>query len=208
MTEHVVLADLKDCDVSRETSLKLQDLAQLVLAENRHQNLIAKSTEASIWDRHILDSAQLVRLAHDRQQCWLDVGAGAGFPGMVLAILLRREHVLVEPRRRRAEFLEQSAAALGLADNVRVLQSVVERVKRTGVGTITARAVTSVEKLLSATHHLAGESTTWLLHKGRNASDEIEHAKTIWDARFETIQSLTAADAAIVRVTGLTGRRP
>lgn len=193
--------------VSRETLQKLEELVGLVLAENGNQNLIATSTGATIWDRHILDSAQLVDFAPARERCWLDVGSGAGFPGLVLAILTRSQHVLVEPRRRRAEFLEQAAKSLGINQSVRIVQTPVEKFEHPPVGTITARAVASVAKLLSVTHHLADQSTAWLLHKGRSARAEVDEARALWNADFELLPSCTAPDAAIVRVTSLTARR-
>lgn len=186
-------------DVSRETLLKLDVFADLVIAECRNQNLIARSTEPLIWKRHILDSAQLLGLARDRERCWLDVGSGAGFPGMVLAILTRSEHVLVEPRRRRADFLAHVAAALGLT-NVRIVRSTVETLTRSPVGTITARAVASIDKLLASTQHLADASTTWLLHKGRTGASEVASVRPIWNARFDLLPSLTDPSASIVRV--------
>lgn len=126
---------------------------------------------------------------------------------MVLAILLRSEHLLVEPRRRRAGFLVEAADSLGLSKNVRVSQASVERIARAPVGTITARAVTTIDGLIAATSHLADEATTWLLHKGRNASGEVDRARMTWDARFEMLPSITDPDAAIVRVSDFAGRR-
>lgn len=126
---------------------------------------------------------------------------------MVLALMTRSEHVLVDPRRRRAEFLSQAAETLGLDQHVRVVQATVEKVKCAPVNTITARAVSSIDNLLSRTRHLADDGTSWLLHKGRNAVAEIQDAKLAWNARFEMIPSVTDVDAVIVRVTELAGRR-
>lgn len=207
MTKAEAIAVIRDLGVSRETFPKLEELAHLVLVGNASQNLIAKSTEETIWGRHILDSAQLLDHIRDRERCWLDVGSGAGFPGLVLALLTQSEHVLVEPRRRRAEFLDQAARSLEVNQRVRVLQSAVEKIEHRQVGTVTARAVASIDKLLSATHHLADRSTTWLLHKGRSAGAEVDQAKALWNAEFEMLPSVTDSQSAIVRVTDLTGRR-
>lgn len=202
MTEADAFAAIEAMNVPRETLIKLQEFAGLVLAENQSQNLIARSTESRIWERHMLDSAQLLTIAGDQTRCSLDVGSGAGFPGMVLAILSGSEHVLVEPRRRRADFLTRVADALELT-NVRVVQSTVETLTRSPVGTITARAVASLGTLLLSTQHLADASTTWLLHRGRNASFEVDEIRPVWNAQFDLIPSLTDPSASIVRVREL-----
>ncbi len=191
--------------VSRETLKMLQTLVALVIAENRNQNLIASGSEASIWDRHILDSAQLYGLAPAHSGCWLDVGTGAGFPGLVLAAMTNSEHVLVEPRRKRAEFLTRAVDALGLMDRVHVIRTPVEKIVRPPVDVITARAVASLDKLLGATRQLAGPSTVWLLHKGRSAQAEIDEVGRRWSASFQMLPSLTDRDAAIVHVRDLRG---
>lgn len=195
-----------DADVPRETMLKLHRLVDMVLAENLRQNLIAKSTEASIWNRHVLDSAQLLRPGTAPEQCWLDVGTGAGFPGLVLAILSQSRHVLVEPRQRRAEFLRRASADFGIAGRVRVVQSTVEKFEHPSFDAITARAVATIDKLLVATAHLSGPSTTWILSKGRRAATEIAEARVVWNACFETSASITDPDALIVRVSKMSGR--
>lgn len=193
--------------VPRGTEAALSKLVDLVLSENQSQNLIAKSTEAVIWERHIRDSTQLVGLSGAHERTWLDVGTGAGFPGLVLAVLLQSEHVLTEPRRRRAEFLTRASEELGIDEKVTVIQSLVEKVRLAPFGTITARAVTTVDALLLATRHLADAGTTWLLHKGKSASKEVEQASAAWSARFELLPSVTSAEASIVRVTEFAGRR-
>lgn len=209
MTETEVVAVLAGrwC-VPRETVDDLSTYARLLLNENSRQNLIAKSTESRIWDRHILDSAQLLNFAPSSSATWLDVGSGAGFPGLVLAILSRSQHILVEPRRRRAGFLSDVVAALALGTRVRVEQKMVEKLDDKPVGVITGRAVTSVHDLLARTRHLADSSTIWLLHKGRSARAEVELARQQVSATFSLLPSMTDPEAAIVKVSGLKDLRP
>lgn len=192
-------------DVSREDIDKLRMLVSLVIAANASQNLIAKPTELEIWDRHVLDSAQLLGLAQRDARTWLDVGTGAGFPGLVLAIMTRSDHMLIEPRKRRAEFLMRAAEALCLADRVQVVVSPVERFMHAPFDFITARAVSSLTNILHITQHLANLSTVWLLHKGRSARVEVDAAASAWTANVELLASMTDAQAAIVRVSAFTG---
>src|SRR5205823_5359670 len=100
--------------VSRETFDRLRMYAQLLKSESRRQNLVSASTLAHLWQRHILDSAQLVRFEPHANASWVDVGSGAGLPGLVVACLIKGPITLVEPRRLRAEFLRNAVAALGL----------------------------------------------------------------------------------------------
>ena len=110
--------------VSRETSEMLERYVGLLLAENERQNLVARSTVDEIWQRHIADSAQLVRFAPRIDSSWLDIGSGAGLPGMVVAILTKGLIVLAEPRKLRADFLCSAAAELGLGALVLLVSAV------------------------------------------------------------------------------------
>jgi hypothetical protein len=107
-------------DVSRETWGRLERFVELLLAESRNQNLIAESTQSQVWARHIVDSAQLLPLAGradgEGNGLWVDLGAGAGLPGIVVAILSERPLQMIEMRRKRVEFLEAVIAELGLGN--------------------------------------------------------------------------------------------
>lgn len=198
----------REFSVSRETMDKLDEYASLIETTSASQNLIAQSTIPHFWDRHMFDSAQLLRLIERPDGTWLDVGSGAGFPGIVIALMTKLRYVLVEPRRLRAEFLNFAVHRLGLADRVDVVQKRVETVKELTVNVITARAFASLTETLKATRHLGNERTTWLLHKGRNAKSEVAEAQQAFAAEFDLFPSLTAPDAALVRVRQLPRLRP
>ena len=132
--------------VSRETLEKLELFASLILEENQRQNLVAAASVANLWDRHIIDGAQLLGLA-GREGNWLDIGSGPGLPGMVIAILGGRPMTLNEPRRLRADFLRTVVAELDLR-SVSVAECRVERL--TGrFDFITSRAVARLDKLFA-----------------------------------------------------------
>ena len=126
--------------VSRETLALLEAFVERLKTANQTQNLVAASTLDAIWERHILDSAQLVRFEPSAGASWVDIGSGAGLPGIVIAALVEGPVTLVEPRRLRAAFLEETVAVSGLADRVSVLTSKIENV-RGKFDLITARAV-------------------------------------------------------------------
>lgn len=190
-------------DVSRETFEQLEQYVGLLLEESAAQNLIAKSTIDDVWQRHIVDSAQL--LAHLPVGLRLDVGSGAGLPGIVLAILSSEPITLVEPRRLRADFLNRCADRLGL-ESVKVVHDKVERVSG-AFAAITARAVASIDKLFASAHHLSHPETVWVLPKGRSGELELAAAQASWQGRFRTEPSVTEGDAVIVVASHISPKR-
>ena len=160
--------------VSRETFEKLEAYAALLRAESERQNLVSVSTLDSLWERHILDSAQLLRFAPDPAASWVDIGSGAGLPGIVIAILGDVPVTLIEPRRLRAEFLERAVSELGL--NARVVVGKAERAQGR-FDVITGRAVAALPEFLALSAHLSTKNSRWVLPKGRNAQSELAEAK-------------------------------
>lgn len=193
--------------VSRETLAKLELFEAELIRENRRQNLIARSTEAEFWTRHLLDSAQLTEYILPTAKTCLDVGSGAGLPGIVLASMTNAECTLVEPRRLRAEFLLRVASKLNLTDRIEIRCAKIEKIARRRFDVITARAFASLSNTLKATQHLAWPETIWLLPKGRNAQTEIAETTSIWNARFELLPSRTSSEGCIVRVSHFQGIR-
>jgi 16S rRNA (guanine527-N7)-methyltransferase len=188
--------------VSRETFCRLELFAALLREENQRQNLVARSTLDSLWERHILDSAQLVRFEPRERSSWVDIGSGAGLPGLVIALLVEGPVALIEPRRLRAEFLAKTSEALGLADRVSIHCDKAERV--TGhFDVITARAVASLDRLLKVAGHLSTGKTVWALPKGRSAQSELVEARRAWQGAFHVEPSLTDAGSHIVVGTGV-----
>ena len=189
--------------VSRETQLNA--LVEAVLSESARQNLISPNTAGAIWARHVADSAQLLRFIGDRTGPWLDIGTGAGFPGLVIAVLRDEPIVLCEPRRRRAEFLAATASRIGIADRVTVESRKVERL--TGARPIiSARAVASLDALLTAAAAVSDRGTLWLLPKGRSAREEVEAARKTWHGSFHVEQSITDPESHIVIATDVRRR--
>jgi 16S rRNA (guanine527-N7)-methyltransferase len=186
-----------------EACERLAMLVALVTEENSRQNLIAPSTVPQIWSRHVADSAQL--LAHAPETgSWLDIGTGGGFPGLVIAILRPQAITLVEPRRRRAEFLQRCVTVLRLP-HVNVEARSVEAVRQEA-GVISARAVATVEKLLLVARHCSTTATRWLLPRGRIDACELQQIAERWTGVFHVEQSLTDDRSSILVIHGL-GKR-
>lgn len=183
---------------------RIEAFAALVLEENQQQNLIAKATEAHIWQRHIADSAQLIEnvsretLGPNAVGPWLDLGSGPGFPGLVIAALCpNMPVVLVESRARRFEFLTRAIAELGLA-KCRVEGQRLERVTPFPARAISARAFAPLSKLLTLSAPFSTRQTAYVLPKGRSAAQELESLKPSIRAMFHVKHSLTDPDAGII----------
>lgn len=183
--------------VSRETFDSLRRYVEILLDENDRQNLISKATVEGIWQRHIVDSAQIVGFAQRPDSSWLDIGSGAGLPGVVIAILIEGPVTLVEPRRLRAEFLSRTVQRLGLSHRVTVLTAKAERIAGR-FDVITARAVASLDTLLNISSHLSTDKTLWLFPKGKSAQSELDEVRGKWQGEFRLEQSLTDPAAAII----------
>ena len=201
-------------DVSRETMEVLEAFVGYLKREAQSQNLIAKSTLDIVWSRHIVDSAQLLaHLPHetDGSQKWLDLGSGAGFPGLVIGILTGHQVTLVESRTRRIEYLQRAVEMLDLEESVTVAGMSLEKFETAKFNAISARAFAPLPKLLTLAERFSTENTHWLLPKGRNAARELSEAqKQIeWRGRlkFHVKQSLTD-DHAQILAGQLLSRKP
>lgn len=193
--------------VSRETYARLESFVAALIEESGRQNLISASTVSHIWARHIVDSAQLLTLQSTKpDSLWLDLGTGAGFPGIVIAILSERPVLLVESRRKRSEFLTRQAEALGLA-NVHVHGGRLEMLETKVAGVISARAFAPLPKLMTLAHRFSQKDTVWLLPKGQSVREELESVRGSWQGAFHVKPSLTDADAAIIVATGVSPRK-
>lgn len=183
---------------------RLETYADMLLAENRQQNLISKASEAQLWQRHIADSAQLLTfvpretLGSGVQGPWLDLGSGPGLPGLMIAALCpNMPVVLVESRARRVEFLNRCVAALDLP-KCRVIGERLERVAPFPARVISARAFAPLDALLSLSAPFSTAATRYVLPKGRSAAHEVEQSKPAIRKMFHVEQSLTDHEAGII----------
>ena len=188
---------------------RLEDLAVLLTAENDVQNLVSDASLAELWVRHYADSAQLLNFV-PRETCrsWLDLGTGAGFPGLVIAVLRPECQVhMVESRGRRIEWLQRAADSLRLS-NAHVCGTKVKALETRKFDAISARAFAPLPKLLDLSARFSTDKTVWLLPKGRSARQELEELQG-WNHAFHVEQSITDAEAGVIVGTlqGRKGRR-
>jgi len=183
-------------NVSRETFERLDALAKLVIAENEAQNLISAATIPNIWARHIVDSAQLALFA-PQKGVWLDLGSGAGFPGIIIALIRDEPMILVESRRKRVDFLQRCLEWLSLS-HVRLYGGPLENMPTENVDIISARAFAPLPKLLRLAHRFSNDRTTWILPKGKSAKEELALAQKTWQGVLDMKASYTEAGAHII----------
>jgi len=182
-----------------ETIARLETLAAMLIAENAEQNLVSAGSLEALWLRHIVDSAQLLNFVpRETSSPWMDLGTGAGFPGLVIAALRPEcEVILVESRSRRIDWLERAIDALELP-NAYVEGQRLEVLETRTVSVISARAFAPLLKLLKQSARFSTRDTLWLLPKGRSAGDELAAVKKSSRAGFHVEQSLTDPDAGII----------
>ncbi|MFL6862400.1 MAG: 16S rRNA (guanine(527)-N(7))-methyltransferase RsmG [Allosphingosinicella sp.] len=190
-------------DVPRETLPRFEAFAALLREENGRQNLVSRASLDDLWQRHILDSAQLLAFAPPGAPTWLDLGSGAGFPGLVLSVLHPARFTLIEGRRLRAEWLGRAAAMLGVADKTDVVCGKAEAVAPRPFDVISARAFAPLDRLLRIGSRFSTPGTVWILPKGRNAKSELDAARASWQGDFRIEPSLTDDDAGIIVATGV-----
>ena len=192
------------CDVSRETLARLKAYAGLLEDWNARYNLVSATSLADVWHRHIWDSAQLVRYVPQTAKTLVDLGSGAGFPGLVLAELLRGkvQVTLFEATGKKCRFLEAVRDRLGLDTIVR--NSRIEEVPHARFDVITARACAPLDKLLSYAQHFAGHGSVCLFLKGQNLGSELTQARKSWKMKVLQHQSLTDPSAVVLEVRELT----
>jgi 16S rRNA (guanine527-N7)-methyltransferase len=192
--------------VSRETFEALEALEALVRRWNSAINLVSKTTLSDLWQRHIVDSAQLFAHCPPSARHWVDIGSGGGFPGLVIAILakesMRELHVtLVESDMRKATFLRQAVQALGL--DVTVHSDRIESLPSLASDVISARALAPLSKLLSvAASHLRHDGVA-LFPKGARHAEEMAEARKSWSFEAKTQPSLSESGAAILVIRNI-----
>lgn len=183
---------------SLDALAKLELFAELLKRENEHQNLVSNASLDSVWQRHFADSLQLLDHVSRGTGPWLDLGSGAGFPGLVVAIAATgSEMVLVESRKRRVEWLSRVIAELGL-ERCRVVGARLESVETFEAAVITARAFAPLGKLLGLSGRFSTQATCWLLPKGRSAAQELSEQPNGIREMFHVEQSQTDPGGGIL----------
>ncbi|WP_114395463.1 16S rRNA (guanine(527)-N(7))-methyltransferase RsmG [Oleisolibacter albus] len=190
--------------VSRETLDRLAAYEALLRKWNPAINLVAKSTLADAWERHLADSAQLFALLPPDVQVLTDIGSGAGFPGLVLAILGVPQVHLVESDQRKAAFLREVARVTGAPATIHAVR--IEEVALPPADVVSARALADLSLLLPMAARLLKPGGVCLFPKGRSAQDELTGVRDSWNMRVEAFPSRTDPAGSILRLSDISAR--
>ena len=174
---------------------KLYEYKKILIKENENMNLIGKSTLIDLDERHLLDCIQIVKYLPQHEKSIMDIGTGAGLPGIILSIIGFRNLHLVEKSPKKSSFLENCKLKLGL--NYVVHNRPVSEISNLNVDYITARAFASIEKIISMTKKIINKQTKFILLKGKSYLTELE---TINPQNYfwETHPSITSSESKII----------
>ncbi len=182
-------------DDGKSILTKLTEYKKILLKENETMNLIGKSTITDLDERHLLDCIQIIKYLPQHEKSVMDIGTGAGLPGIILSIIGFKNLHLVEKSPKKSSFLENCKLRLGL--NYVVHNTSISEISNLNVDYITARAFASIEKIISMTKKIINKKTKFILHKGKSYLTELETINTekyFW----ATHPSITSSESKII----------
>lgn len=199
MTEYLTAEQVGvQLGVSRETLERLKIYVELLLKWQRAINLIGPGTIADVWGRHVLDCGQLMPHIPKDKAPIVDIGSGAGLPGLILAIMGVPDITLVESDSRKCSFLREAARVTKTL--VEIVESRVEHLENMAAGVITARALAPLTKLTELSQSVTTLNTIYLFLKGKDLKNELTHLKNNWTMKLEVHPSVTNPDGSILKM--------
>ena len=193
--------------VSRETIISLKKYENLLTDSNKNLNLIGKSTVESIWTRHFLDSAQVIDFIDKNNKSLLDIGSGAGFPGLVLALIAKDRKIslkikLIDKSPKKIKFLDKAIKELDL-DVEAANKNVFEEESKFVEDVIVTRAFKPLQKILELIHNKANNWKKILIFLGKTGKFELIQASKNWDIKYKQRESITSSDSLLIEVRHL-----
>ena len=194
---------VKSLNVSRETLNGFYEYKTLLSKWNEKINLVSKNTLVDIWERHFLDSGQIVKNVEASGKRWVDVGSGAGFPGLVVALLLRDRKVdcdlsLVEKNPKKVFFLNEVIRKLNLS--VEVVNDNIDNLEPLNADILTARAFSELNNLIEIAFRHRKKEGICLFLKGENYRIELDKTLNYWFFDYDIVDSLSSSSGKIIRV--------
>ena len=168
---------------------------------NKHTNLVGKSTLINPWNSHILDSIQIAPLIHYKNRSILDMGTGAGFPGLMLAIAGFNKVTLVDSNGKKIKFLKHVSKKLDI--KVNIFPSRIEEMKTKNYDFLISRALADLSKLFTYSHKFLSNNTVLIFLKGENVNDEIKEAKKYWSFNTKIYQSQSDKRGKVLFINNL-----
>ena len=193
--------------VSRETIISLKKYENILIKANKNLNLIGKSTIENIWSRHFLDSVQVIDFIDKNDKTLVDIGSGAGFPGLVIAILAKDKKIplkikLIEKSSKKAKFLNSLIDELNI-DAEAINQNIFEDPKELLDDVFVVRAFKPLEIILQLIHKKAKNWKKFFIFLGKTGENELLQASKIWDIEYKQRKSITSSDSIIIEINRL-----
>ena len=194
---------VKSLNVSRETLNGFYEYETLLSKWNEKINLVSKNTLVDIWERHFLDSGQIIKHVEASGKRWVDVGSGAGFPGLVVALLLRDRKidcdlVLVEKNSKKGFFLNEVIRKLNLS--VEVVNENIDNLEPLNADILTARAFSELNNLIEIAFRHRKKEGICIFLKGENYRIELDKTLNYWFFDYDIVDSLSSSSGKIIRV--------
>ena len=193
--------------VSRETITSLKIYEDLLIKANKSLNLVGNSTINQIWSRHFLDSAQVIDFVDKNDKCLVDLGSGAGFPGLVLAIACKDRKIplkikLIEKSSKKVKFLKNVIEELDLKVEV-FNQNILEEEIKFVEDVFIARAFKPLKKILQLMHNNAENYKKIFIFLGKTGKNELLQASKSWDIEYKQRVSVTSSDSMVIEINRL-----
>ena len=193
--------------VSRETITSLIKYENFLVNANKNTNLIGNSTINSIWTRHFLDSVQVIDFIDKNDKSLIDVGSGAGFPGLVIALALKDRKIplkvkLIEKSPKKIKFLKELIKELHLDAQV-VNQNILENPKKIVGDVFVARAFKPLKIILPLIHNYLENWKNFFIFLGKTGRNELHQASKSWDIEYKQRVSITSDDSIVIEINRL-----
>jgi 16S rRNA (guanine527-N7)-methyltransferase len=172
-----------------------------IIEHNKHTNLVGKSTIENIWDRHVLDCLQLTKYIINKKLKILDLGTGAGLPGVLFSIVGFQKVLMVDSVKKKTDFVRKIIKELSLT--AKIQNKRIEKPPTSQHNIIVSRALAPLVKLLTYARMYSNKNTTSLFLKGRNANSEIDIASKVYFFEFEKIKSLSSDDGCVLKINNI-----
>ena len=172
-----------------------------IIEHNKHTNLVGKSTIENIWDRHVLDCLQLTKYIINKKLKIVDLGTGAGLPGVLFSIVVYQKVLMVDSVKKKTDFVRKIIKELSLT--AKIQNKRIEKPPTSQHNIIVSRALAPLVKLLTYARMYSNKNTTSLFLKGRNANSEIDIASKVYFFEFEKIKSLSSDDGCVLKINNI-----
>ena len=180
---------------------KIDFYLSYIIEHNKHTNLVGKSTIENIWERHVLDCLQLTKYIINKKLKILDLGTGAGLPGVLFSIVGHQRVLMVDSVKKKTDFVRKIIKELSLT--AKIQNKRIEKPPRSQHDIIVSRALAPLVKLLTYARMYSNKNTTSLFLKGRNATSEIDIASKVYFFEFEKIKSLSSDDGCVLKINNI-----